>query len=224
MSTLFSSRPIALAITAALAAISFAAHARAFETCCGPDEGPSWVFAPGTYTHDPMTGARVAQYERKTPVEPLEDERNVTSGYRRTYTIRRGTDGSSDINYQVQNWGNGRGGLDAEWECFHDAWKESYLTGGSYSYPAYGYGYGSGYGYGPGYGNGPGYGYGGPGYGNGGPSWGGGTWNGPPNGGNGPGNWNGPGNGGPPNGIQGGNGSNDSPQGNWHHGNHGQDE
>jgi hypothetical protein len=183
-----SSRPVALAIAAAIAAIYFTPQARAFETCCGPDEGPSWVFAPSTYTHDPMTGARVAQYERKTPVEPLEDERNVTSGYRRTYTIRRGTDGSSDINYQVQNWGNGRGGLDAEWERVHDAWKEAYITGGYYSGQTgpYGYGYGPGYGYGngPGYGYGyPGNGFGGWGAGNGGPAWG-----------NGPG---GPGSGGP---------------------------
>src|SRR5262245_35335535 len=31
---------------------------------------PSWVFAPSTYTHDPETGARVAQFARPAPVEP----------------------------------------------------------------------------------------------------------------------------------------------------------
>jgi hypothetical protein len=220
MTTLFPSRPIVLALTATLAAISVTSHVRAFETCCGPDEGPSWVFAPSTYTHDPMTGARVAQYARKTPVEPLEDERNVTSSYRRTQTNLRGADGSTDTYYQVQAWGNGRGGLDAEWERFHDAWKESVLSGGYYS------GQSGPYGYGTGYGNGPGYGYGNPGYGgwgqgNGGPGYGGPSqgWNN----GSGPGNWqsngwggqgngwNGPGNGGPQGG--GNNGPNGPPQG-----------
>ena len=134
---------------------------------------PSWIFNRGTYTHDPYTGARVAQYMRTPPVEPLDDERLVTSRYRRSRTNLRGANGSVDTYYEVQAWGNGRGGIDAEWERFHDAWKESYLQGGYYNQgPAYGgpWGYGggnggSGYGYGyPGYGF-PGHGYGGPGYG-----------------------------------------------------------
>jgi len=171
---------------------------------------PSWIFAPSTFTHDPTTGARVAQYERKPPVEPLEDERNITSRYRRTRTGLRGTDGSYDVYYQVQSWGNDRGGLDSEWERFHDAWKESELSGGYYNGPAYG---GGGWG-----GNGGGWNNGG--WNNGG--WNGGGWN---NGGNwnngggwggpGPGNggWNGPPNGGGWN----GNGPNNGPPGNWHH-------
>ena len=231
MTTHFSSRRIPLAILATLAAISFNSHATAFETCYGPEEGPSWVFAPSSYTHDPMTGARVAQYARKTPVEPLEDERNVTSSYRRTRTNIRGADGSTDTYYQVQAWGNGRGGMDAEWERFHDAWKEAYINGGSfYTQGGPYFGYGQGYGY-------PGYGYGGWGPGNGGPGWGNGpgpgnqgpgNWNGPQNGWGGPGNggngWNGPGNGGP-NGPPQGNGQNGpGQQGNWHHGNHNQDD
>ena len=143
---------------------------------------PSWIFGPSTFTHDPKTGARVAQYMRKPPVEPLDDQRAVTSSYRRTRTMNRGRDGSYDTTYQVQAWGNGRGGIDAEWERFHDAWKESILSGGYYNYngpvgpygygggyPAYGYGGYPGYGYGgyPGHGYGgyPGNGYGAPGYG-----------------------------------------------------------
>jgi hypothetical protein len=94
---------------------------------------PSWIFAPSTYTHDPETGARVAQYMRPAPVEPLDDPRIVTSRYRRVRTNLRGPDGSNDTTYDVQNWGNGRGGLDAEWQNFHDAWKDSYLTGGSFN-------------------------------------------------------------------------------------------
>lgn len=94
---------------------------------------PSWIFAPSTYTHDPETGARVAQFARPAPVEPLDDPRIVTSRYRRVRTDLRGTDGSYDTTYDVQSWGNGRGGLDAEWQNFHDMWKQSFLTGGFYN-------------------------------------------------------------------------------------------
>ena len=150
----------------------------------------SWVFRRSTFTNDPLTGARVAQYERKPPIEPLDDQRNVTSSYRRTRTSMRGLDGSYDDAYQVQAWGNGRGGLDAEWERFHDAWKESILSGSYFHGPAYGpYGFG-----GVGYGNG-GWGWNGLGPNQGGwaPGSGGGQV-GPPNGGgrqggSGPYNW-----------------------------------
>ena len=123
------------------------------------DAQSSWVFQPGPFTHDPTTGARVGQYARIAPIEPLPDVRNVTSGYRRTQTRLRGTDGSADSYLQVQSWGNGRGGLDAEWERFHNAWQDSYLTG-TYreSEPAYPYGHRAvphGYGRHPNYG-GPG--------------------------------------------------------------------
>jgi hypothetical protein len=183
MTMLFSPPRLALTIATVLAALSFAAPASALETCCGPEEGPSWIFAPSTYTHDPMTGARVAQYARIEPVEPLPDQRAVTSGYRRTVTNIRGIDGSLDQSYQVQNWANGRGGLDAEWERVNDAWQQAYLTGSYYS--TQNGAYGNGYGYG---------GWGGHGWGNGG--WNGGPhggWGGPGwNGSGGPG-WNGPG-------------------------------
>jgi len=201
---------------AALAVTCFAvAFATADDVCCAPAEpvvgglvadtapaAPSWIFRPSTFTHDPMTGARVAQYMRKTPVEPLDDERAVTSGYRRTRTNLRGTDGSIDSYYQVQAWNNGRGGLDAEWERFHDAWKESILSGGSYNEQTSGWGrdprwnrgwnggwnnwnggWGGGAGWGSGWGggwnNGPGWNGGtnwNPGWNNG-PGWGGGGWN-----------------------------------------------
>ena len=147
------------------------------------DEQPSWIFRRSSYTHDPNTGARVAQYQRLPAIEPLEDERLVTTRYHRVQTNLRGTNGSSESYYDVQSWGNGRGGIDAEWERFHNAWKESYLQGGFYNQQGSGFSsypgqFGSG---GPGYGY-PGYGYPGngfPGIGNGGP-WGnqGAAWNG----------------------------------------------
>jgi hypothetical protein len=140
------------------------------------DHTPSWIFRRSTYSHDPYTGARVAQYMRTPPVEPLDDPRMVTSRYRRSRTNLRGAQGSNDTYYEVQTWGNGRGGIDAEWERFHDAWKESYLSGGSFNQgpgfvPQWGYGGGI-----PGGAYGPSYGFGAPGHGF--PSYGG-PWNGP---------------------------------------------
>lgn len=164
------------------------------------DEQPSWIFRRSTYTHDPYTGARVAQYQRLPAIEPLEDERLVTSRYHRVQTNLRGTNGSSESYYDVQSWGNGRGGIDAEWERFHNAWKESYLQGGFYNQqgPVYGNGYpgqfGNGGFGGPGFGFGyPAYGYGFPGIGNGGPYWGnqGTGWNGNGHGNHGGGQYNG---------------------------------
>jgi hypothetical protein len=167
-------------------------------TCVLNDAQPSWAFRRSTYSHDPETGARVAQYMRKPPVEPLEDERLVTSRYRRSRTNLRGANGSVDTYYEVQAWGNGRGGIDAEWERFHDAWKESYLQGSFYNQsPGFGNGFPNpsshGKGWGGGWGNGWGWGGGwGPGFngwqggfpGGGFPGWG---W-----GGGAPGNWGGP--------------------------------
>lgn len=167
-----------LVFAAALVAIFFVTRSRAAD-CSDCREayvvayaGPyvprpeSWVFARGRYTHDPATGARVAQYEEIAPVEPLDDPRLVTSGYSRTRTVLRGADGSANTYYRVTSFGNGRGGLDAEWERFHDAWRGSTVAGGTFGgftggYP--GYGYGGNYGpYGGGYGRG--YGQHGPGF------------------------------------------------------------
>lgn len=121
----------------------------------------SWVFMPSRYTHDPETGARVAQYAMKPPIEPLDDPRLVTSGYTRSRVVIRGVDGSNDTSYRVTSYGNGRGGLDAEWERFHDAWRGSTVAGGNFGGVAGGvgfpgWGWGSGGGWGPGVGWGPG--------------------------------------------------------------------
>ena len=89
----------------------------------------SWAFLPSDYTHDPATGARVGQYAPVPPVEPLPDPRLVTSGLRRTRTSLIGPNGSIDTSFQVQNFGNGRGGLDAEFERFADEWRASFLSG-----------------------------------------------------------------------------------------------
>lgn len=153
-----------LLFAAALLAVFFLTEARAADCdCVAQPPVESWVFARGRYTHDPDTGVRVAQYAMKPPVEPLPDQRAVTSGYRRTRTTLRGVDGSVDTTYQVQSYGNGRGGMDAEWERFHDAWRGSTVAGGNYQAAPFGYGGFPGWGYGYG-----GAGFGGAGYGGGG--------------------------------------------------------
>ena len=161
-----------LVFAAALVAVFLATRSRASD-CCGEyvlayaapyvPKADSWIFAQGRYTHDPATGARVSQYDEIEPVEPLPDQRLVTSGYSRSRSVVRGADGSADTYYRVTSYGNGRGGLDAEWERFHDAWRGSTSAGGAYGGVAPGYG---GFGYGP-YGGGFGGGYGGGGYGGG---------------------------------------------------------
>jgi hypothetical protein len=163
-----------LILAAAIVAVFMLTRASAGE-CCPPLPAPeprvflvsqpttdSWVFARSRYTHDPETGTRVAQYAMKPPIEPLDDPRLVTSGYSRSRTVIRGPDGSVDTHYRVQNYGNGRGGMDAEWERFHDAWRGSTVAGGQFQafFPPY-YGYGGYPGYGGGY---PGYGGGAPGH------------------------------------------------------------
>lgn len=89
----------------------------------------SWVFKRSTYTNDPISGARVGQYARVEPVEPLDDQRLVTSSYRRMRSELRGRDGSMDTTYVVQGWGTGGGELGAEWQMFNDVWKEAILSG-----------------------------------------------------------------------------------------------
>jgi hypothetical protein len=146
----------------------------------------SWVFKRSTYTNDPETGVRVAQYARKDPVEPLDDQRLVTSSYRRMRSENRGRNGSMDTTYVVQGWGNGGGGIDAEWQMFNDVWKESILSGSFYNGEQaagpwgdrWTNGWNNGWNNG-GWGGGPGWNNGGWNGGWGTPGWnGGGTWNG----------------------------------------------
>ncbi len=155
-----------LLFAAVLLVVFLMTEARAGDCGCAPRisgypaQAASWIFSQGRYTHDLATGDRVAQYAMKPPVEPLPDARAITSGYRRTRTVLRGADGSADTSYQVQSYGNARGGMDAAAERSHDA-RRGLGAGGynPYSFPQWGFGGGfSGYG-------GPGYGYGGPGYG-----------------------------------------------------------
>ncbi len=134
-----------LALPMAMLWLSTLAHAD--DGCLEPE---SWIFHRSRYSHDPESGARVAQYSRGPAIEALPDQRDVTSGYFRSRSVLRGPNGSADTYYRVQSYGNGRGGLDAEWERFHDAWRGSTIAGGRFYGNSYGNGYGGGGGYGGG--------------------------------------------------------------------------
>jgi len=138
---------IALSLAALISVLTAVERASACDTGCMPrpcavvayppvvsnpsiDEPKlSWVFRHSTYTHDPETGARVGQFARIEPVEPLDDQRLVTSSYRRMRSENRGRDGSMDTTYVVQGWGTGGGELGAQWQMFNDVWKEAILSG-----------------------------------------------------------------------------------------------
>jgi hypothetical protein len=81
-----------------LMALAWAAGAAASE---------SWLFRPSTYSHDPLSGYRVAQYRPEKPAEPLYDDTYLQSGYRHVRAGLRGADGSHDYLHVVQTWGAG---------------------------------------------------------------------------------------------------------------------
>ncbi len=98
-----------------------------------------WAFMPGRYTHDPNSGARVAQYAPAPPLPAFPDSTIYASGYLRTRVNQRAADGSVTSYYYTENWSNQPHRIDAEWERYNDVWQRSVLSGG------YGYGYGGWY-------------------------------------------------------------------------------
>ena len=93
-----------------------------------------WAFMPGRYTHDPYSGARVAQYAPKPALPALPDSRPYASAYTRTRVNQRGVDGTVSTYYYVENWSNRPGSIDAQWERFNDVWQRSVLSSGFYGY------------------------------------------------------------------------------------------
>jgi hypothetical protein len=114
-------RPLALCLFATLPALASA----------------DWLFAPAKYTHSPATGQRIAQYAQHEPVEGLPDYRDTLSRYWTTRTQLRGVDGALDSVYEVRSFGNGRGGLDAQWERGFDAWQRAANIAGPFWAGAY---------------------------------------------------------------------------------------
>ncbi len=75
--------------------------------CVEDDEGPSWIFAPSFYSHDPETGRRVVQYAPLPTVYPPYDPTYQESGFHYTQEILRGPNGSIDAMHLIQSWGRG---------------------------------------------------------------------------------------------------------------------
>jgi len=64
------------------------------------------MFKPGHYSHDPATGARVAQHQQPAPAYVREDPTYLQSGYRHSQS-RIYVGGSGDFRHIVETWGEG---------------------------------------------------------------------------------------------------------------------
>lgn len=73
----------------------------------GRQADAGWMFLPSYYSHDPNTGARVAQYAPKETAFAREDPSYQQSGYRHNQTTIRGPGGSADRLHVVETWGEG---------------------------------------------------------------------------------------------------------------------
>jgi len=89
-------RQLVLAIVLPVIALVFAAPADA-----------GWIFKRSTYSHDPVTGARIDQYAAKKPAFAPADPTYLQSGYRHIRSSIRGAHGSADRLHLVQTWGAG---------------------------------------------------------------------------------------------------------------------
>ena len=122
-----------------------------------PGAEGGWMFRPGHYSHDPVSGARVAQFERPPVATIPHDPTYLKSGYRQKQARLRGA-GSSDNRHIVETWGEGAnirpygewlfpyragatpygpwGNPQGPWTRPYDSWVNPY---GSWNrYPAYG--------------------------------------------------------------------------------------
>jgi hypothetical protein len=150
---LHSSNLLALALAAAIFSMA------------GRADAADWITAPSTYTHDPNTAERVAQYSPIGPFYYYQRPDYMKSGYRHLRsTIDLGN--SSDNLHIVEQWGLPVRPYD-EWRfpyrpfsVPYDAWGPPYggLGGGNGLYPySGGGGFGGGFGpFFPGGGGGPG--------------------------------------------------------------------
>jgi hypothetical protein len=131
------------------AAATFAAHLASF----GHADAADWITAPSTYTHDPTTAERVAQYSPIGPFYYYQRPDYLKSGYRHLRsTIDLGN--SSDNLHIVEEWGRPVRPYD-EWRfpyrpfsVPYDAWGPPFggLGGGNGMFPYSGGGFGGGFG------------------------------------------------------------------------------
>jgi hypothetical protein len=148
----------------AIAAVSIASATAAVARADG------WLFKPSTYSHDPVTGARVDQYATKEPSYARADGGYLESGYRHTqYSLRAG--GTADRLHVVQTWGKGEsirpygewqypfragatpygpwGNPQGPWTTPFDSWVNPYGQWNQFPYLSTGPGYGGPSGPGP---------------------------------------------------------------------------
>jgi hypothetical protein len=69
-------------------------------------EESSWIFLPSHYTHSPVTGLRVAQYQPEEPAVLRSDPTYQESGYRHQESTIGFGSGADHVNV-VQTWGLG---------------------------------------------------------------------------------------------------------------------
>lgn len=72
-----------------------------------PAVAESWIFKPSTFSHDPVTGARVNQFAPKQPAYAPADGTYMQSGYRHMRLGLRAGD-SADRLHVVETWGAGQ--------------------------------------------------------------------------------------------------------------------
>ena len=68
-------------------------------------EANDWTLAPSTYSHNPETGQRVAQYAQPQPAFVYENPTYLKSGYHHRRATLRNADGSLDQLHIVEEWG-----------------------------------------------------------------------------------------------------------------------
>lgn len=122
--------PLMLAAGLVLSLAAFAVAAEPAE-CEAPGTNYSgWAFMPSRFSHDPYSGARVAQYAPLPSLPALPNATINASAYQRTRVNQVGADGSISTYYYTENWSNRPDRIDAEWERFNDVWQRSVLSGG----------------------------------------------------------------------------------------------
>lgn len=112
-----------------------------------PGSAADWITAPSYYTHDPMSGERVAQYTEVGPFYYYSRPDYMLSGYRHNRsTFQFG--GSADNLHLVEEWGRPVRPYD-EWRfpfrpysVPYAAWGAPYAGLGGYGGYGYPYGYG----------------------------------------------------------------------------------
>ena len=67
----------------------------------------NWVFSPSYYSHEPLSGQRVAQFAPAESRQVRVDPTYMESGYRHNRSTIRGAGGSADRFHVVQTWGAG---------------------------------------------------------------------------------------------------------------------